>query len=212
MKTDDLIDALKADNQKQRPSPGLVFAMMLLASILVAGGLLVSTMGIRPDFVAVLDTVRFPFKFVVTLALAVSAAVVFHRTLFPVASRRPHPILLLVAPAIMLLGVVVELMVLPPGAWVMAAQGKNAMLCLTVVPVLGALPLGLMLWGLRQGATTRPVLGGLFAGILAGGIAATFYAAHCTDDSPLFVATWYPIAVLLLGIAGAGVGSLVARW
>jgi len=46
---------------------------MLLASILVAGGLLVSTMGIRPDFVAVLDTVRFPFKFVVTLALAVSA-------------------------------------------------------------------------------------------------------------------------------------------
>ena len=31
--------------------------------------------------------------------------------------------------------------------------------------------------------------------VLAGGIAATLYAAHCTDDSPLFVATWYTIAI-----------------
>ena len=94
----------------------------------------------------------------------------------------------------------------------MSAQGKNALLCLTVVPALGLVPLALMLWTLRQGASTRPAWGGFCAGILAGGIAATFYAANCTDDSPLFVATWYPIAVGLLGVLGAVAGRFFARW
>ena len=40
----------------------------------------------------------------------------------------------------------------------------------------------------RAGAS---VLAGAVAGLAAGGVAATLYAAHCTDNSPLFVATWY---------------------
>ena len=39
------------------------------------------------------------------------------------------------------------------------------------------------------GVPTRPALAGAVAGLLAGGLAASFYAAHCTDDSPLFVTT-----------------------
>lgn len=212
MKTEDLIAALGADSQRQRQPPGRVFAIALLASVLVAGAMLVFTMGLRADFASALGTVRFPFKFVVTIALAASAALVFSRALFPVASRRPHLALLLVAPAILLLGVVAELVALPPEAWAMSAQGKNALLCLTVVPALGVVPLGLMLWSLRQGATTRPVLGGFCAGIVAGGIAATFYAANCTDDSPLFVATWYPLAIGMLGLVGAALAPRIARW
>jgi hypothetical protein len=212
VKTEDLIAALGADNDRQRRPPERGFAVALLASVVVAGTLLMTTMGLRPDIMAVLGTLRFPFKFVVTITLAVTAALVFSRALFPVASRRPHPMLLLVAPAILLLGVVAELFAIPPDAWAMSAQGKNAFLCLTVVPALGVVPLGLMLWSLRQGATTRPVLGGFCAGILAGGIAATFYAANCTDDSPLFVATWYPLAIGLLGLAGAALGPRIARW
>ena len=212
MKTEDLIQALKSDNRRQRPTPDRTFAMALFFSVLVAGAILMSTMGVRPDFLAALGTVRFPFKFVVTITLAATATVVFRQALFPVASRRPSAILLMAAPAILLVGVAAEMLALPSEAWAMSAQGKNALLCLTVVPALGVVPLGLMLWSLRQGATTRPVLGGFCAGILAGGIAATFYAANCTDDSPLFVATWYPIAVLMLGVVGAGLGRLVARW
>ena len=212
MKTEDLIQALKSDNHRHRPSPDRTFALALLASVLVAGAMLLFTMGVRPDFVLALGTVRFPFKFVVTIGLAATAALVFRRALFPVAPPGSGSILLLVAPAVLLLGVGAELLTLPPTAWAMSAQGKNGLLCLTVIPALGILPLGLMLWTLRQGATTRPILGGLCAGILAGGVAATFYAANCTDDSPLFVATWYPIAILVLGLAGASLGRSVARW
>jgi hypothetical protein len=65
---------------------------------------------------------------------------------------------------------------------------------------------------LRHGAPTRPAFAGAVAGLAAGGLAATLYAAHCTDDSPLFVATWYTIAIAVLAGLGALGGRLFARW
>jgi hypothetical protein len=65
--------------------------------------------------------------------------------------------------------------------------------------------------GLRQGASTRPALSGAAAGLLCGGLAATVYAAHCTDDSPLFVATWYSIGIAGLTVVGAAAGSRLLR-
>lgn len=212
MKTEDLVQALSADNARQRPSPDRTFGLAVVASVLVAGAMLLFTVGVRPDFLAALGTLRFPFKFAMTIGLALTAGFVFHRALYPVTSRRAGFLLLLGGPLVLMFGVAAELLVLPSETWAMAAQGKNALLCLTVIPALGVVPLGLMLWTLRQGATTRPALAGLCAGLVAGGIAATFYAANCTDDSPLFVATWYPISVVLLGLAGAALGPLVARW
>jgi hypothetical protein len=43
-------------------------------------------------------------------------------------------------------------------------------------------------------------------------VSATFYAAHCFDDSPLFVATWYTIAVIILTGLGALGGRFLVRW
>jgi hypothetical protein len=53
---------------------------------------------------------------------------------------------------------------------------------------------------------------GAVAGLLAGGLAATLYATHCPDDSPLFVAIWYSLAIALVVLAGAVVGRRVLRW
>jgi hypothetical protein len=60
---------------------------------------------------------------------------------------------------------------------------------------------------LRHGATTAPGLAGAVAGVLAAALSATLYATHCTDDSPLFVATWYTLAIALV----AGIGALAGR-
>ncbi|MGE0341338.1 MAG: NrsF family protein, partial [Xanthobacteraceae bacterium] len=65
---------------------------------------------------------------------------------------------------------------------------------------------------LRYGAPTQPTLAGAIAGLAAGGIAATFYALNCNNDSPLFVATWYPIAIGIVVLAGATIGSRLLRW
>jgi hypothetical protein len=47
---------------------------------------------------------------------------------------------------------------------------------------------------------------------LSAGFAATLYAAHCTDDSPLFVATWYTLAAAAVAAIGAVAGSRVLRF
>jgi hypothetical protein len=50
------------------------------------------------------------------------------------------------------------------------------------------------------------------AGLIAGGLAAALYATHCTDDSPLFVATWYSIAIGAVAVLGALLGRRLLRW
>jgi hypothetical protein len=55
-------------------------------------------------------------------------------------------------------------------------------------------------------------LAGAVAGLAASGIAATFYASNCTDDSPLFVITWYPIAILIVAAVGYLIGRKLLRW
>lgn len=212
MKTDDLIAAIAADAGRQRPQPGLLLLLAVAASVLLAGVMLLGSMGVRPDFASALGSVRFLFKFVVTIAVAASAFVLVRRSLYPEASARLPWAVLLAGPVLLSIGVVAELMVLPAEAWSMASSGKNGFICLTVIPALGIGPLAILIWALRRGAPTRPGLAGLCAGLLAGGIAATFYAANCTDDSPLFVATWYPIAVGMLALLGSLLGSRFARW
>ena len=80
------------------------------------------------------------------------------------------------------------------------------------MPAFGFLPLVLALWALRQGAPSRPALTGFLCGLLAGGLGAAAYAANCPDDSPFFVATWYPVGILGLGLVGAVAGHRLLRW
>jgi len=91
-------------------------------------------------------------------------------------------------------------------------RGSNSMVCMSAIPALSLPLLVAALIGLRRGAATRPMLTGAVAGLMAGGIAATFYASHCIDDSPLFVATWYVIALAFVALVGAIAGRWVLRW
>ncbi|MEA2988814.1 MAG: hypothetical protein QOG83_1525, partial [Alphaproteobacteria bacterium] len=46
----------------------------------------------------------------------------------------------------------------------------------------------------------------------AGALGAAIYAAHCPDDSPLFIAAWYSIAIAVVAAVGAAAGRWVLRW
>ena len=119
---------------------------------------------------------------------------------------------LVVAPILLAVAVGVELSILPSGLWTVRMMGKNSIVCLIYIPLIGIGPLAIFLAVLRYEAPVRRTLAGAVCGILAGAIAATFYAAQCTDDSPLFVATWYSIAIAGLAVVGAISANLVARW
>src|SRR6185503_372260 len=97
-------------------------------------------------------------------------------------------------------------------AWGTRLVGSNSMICLTAIPLLALAPLAAVLAALRSGAPSSPALAGAAGGLLAAMAAATLYAFHCFDDSPLFVVTWYTLATVPVMIVGAVAGRRVLRW
>jgi len=110
------------------------------------------------------------------------------------------------------LAVAVELVLVPEAAWRQRLIGSNSLICLPMVPILSLAPLAVVLWMLRRAAPASPVLAGAAAGFMAALSGATLYAFHCFDDSPLFVATWYSLAVLGMTAVGAWLGPKLLRW
>lgn len=209
MRTDDLIAALASDT-KPAASPKRALLIGIAAAIAIAALVFAIVLGPRHDFMAAAGTIRFLFKFVVTLTLAASAFVLIARLARPEA-RAPRAILL-AAPALLIAAIVLEMMAVPAHDWAARLIGHNARVCLLSIPLLSLGPLFALLVALRSGAPGRPAFAGAVAGLLAAGIGATFYAAHCFDDSPLFVATWYTLAAVFMAAIGAFLGSRVLRW
>lgn len=212
METHELIKALAADSRRTGVAMNTVWWGAVFVAIVVATTVFFALLGPRPDIASAVQTIRFLFKFVVTIALAASAFGLLRLLSRPETDPRGVLPYLAVAPALVLAGVAIELIVAPAETWSTRLVGTNSLQCLTFIPLIGIGPLALLLLALRHGAPSHPTLAGAIAGLAAGGIAATFYASHCTDDSPLFVVTWYTIAVGVLALLGALTGRHVARW
>lgn len=212
MKTENLIRALAADNETRTASVSRFLALGLLAAFVVAAILFAALIGPRADFAAAAGDPRFLFKFVVTLALLATALPLARRLAEPGRETNVALIALALAPLLLAAGVLVELSLLAPGERAARLIGRNWAYCLSYIPLLSAPLLAAALLALRHGAPTRPALAGAAAGLIAGAIGATLYAAHCIDDSPLFVATWYTLAISAVTLIGALVGARVLRW
>ncbi len=212
MQTRDLIKAIAADAGRARPTFTAVWGGAWLLSIGLAASAFFMMLGPRHDISQAVHSPRFLFKFVVTIVLALSAFGLLQALSRPAGRRRLPPQALLAAPFLLGAAIVAELMTLPAAEWLSKMVGTNNVLCLTFIPLIGAAPLAVFLAALRYGASTDPGPAGATAGLLAGGLAASFYAAHCPDDSPLFVAVWYTISILGLAMAGGLLAPRVARW
>jgi hypothetical protein len=211
VKTDDLINLL-AQDAPVRTRIGKALTMAVIAGILISGGLFFAMIGFRADIDTAMETIRFLFKFVVTIALAVTACAVVFRIGRPGASLRLWGWTLLAAPLLLLAAVAAEMAVMPADSWGARMIGHNARFCLTLIPLLSIGPLACFLLALRHGAPEKPGAAGAVAGLAASGIAATFYASNCTDDSPLFVMLWYPIAIAMVTLVGYFLGKRLLRW
>jgi hypothetical protein len=212
METEQLIRTLAADSTHRARPVGYVLGLALLAAAPVSLAMFLSRLGVRPDVMAAMHNPFFDLKFVVTLALAVTAIVVSLHLSRPEVSLKGWWWLLLIPVGILAAGIASEMMMPQRLPMIVRLIGSNSRICLTAIPLMSLPLLAGALLALRHGATTRPAAAGAIAGLLSAGLAATLYASHCTDDSPLFVATWYPIAIALVAAVGALVGSKVLRF
>jgi hypothetical protein len=212
METEQLIQTLVADNPNRARPVGLVLALALLAAAPVSLAAFAMVLGVRPDVMTAMHNPFFDLKFVVTLALAISAIVVGLHLSRPEASLKGWGWLLLIPAGIIAAGIVSEMMMPQRLPMMTRLIGSNSRVCMTAIPLLSLPLLAGALIGLRHGAPARPALAGALAGLISAGFAATLYASNCTDDSPLFVATWYPIAIAMVSAAGALIGSRMLKF
>ncbi len=211
METDRLIRILAADNAHRARPVGFVLAVALLAAAPFSVAMFFAELGVRPDAMTAMRNPFFDLKFLVTLAMAISAMAVSLHLSRPEASVNGWAWLLLIPAGLLVAGIGSEMM-MPQRLPVMTRLiGDNSRICMTAIPLMSLPLLAAALIGLRHGAPSRPAVTGAIAGLLSAGLAATLYASHCTDDSPLFVATWYTIATALVTAIGALAGSKVLK-
>ena len=212
METEQLIRTLAADNPSRVRPVGFVLAIALFAAASVSFAMFMAGFGVRPDVMTAMHNPFFDLKFVITLALAISAIVVGLHLSRPEATLKGWGWLLLIPVGIVVLGIGCEMMMPQQLPMMTRLIGSNSRLCMTTIPLLSLPLLVGALVGLRHGAPAQPALAGALAGLISAGLAATLYASHCTDDSPLFVVTWYPIAIAMVTAAGALIGAKVLRF
>jgi hypothetical protein len=207
VKTSELIAALAADPVPEPIRLGRRVAAALVIGFAGSVALYFLLLGPRPDVVAACRSMRFWLKFVDSFAFALPSLLLTLRLARP--DAKPTALALwLIAPFILLgAGVVVELLVVPQSEWMARLMGHNAMHCMITIPMLAAPVLAALIVALGAGAPLHPALTGALAGAAAAGVAALVYASSCPDDSPLFVAAWYPLATLIC----MGVGALAGR-
>jgi hypothetical protein len=210
--TEELIEALAGDARRPAASFSRTWWGAAGLATAMAAVVFFAALEPRPDIVAAAKTPRFLFKVAVAIILAASAFGLVRSLSRPGESWRNAMPYLAIVPALVLIAVMLELLSVPTRLWLASLLGVNSMACLAFITLIGLGPLAVVLMVLRYGAPTKPIFAGAAAGLFAGGIAASLYAVHCPDDSPLFVATWYTLAIAALALIGAGAAHRLARW
>jgi len=212
MKTEDLINAI-AQDAAARTMPmswRLIFAVG--GGCVLAALALVATIGVRPDIWSALGTWRFDAKLLSVVAVLAGAWGAVRHLSRPQGDSRSALFSAALPMLVAVVAIAAELLSAPVATWGQRAIGSNAKLCLVAILGLSLAPLAVLLATMRAGAPRSPSLAGGAIGLLAGAIGALFYAIHCPDDSPLFVALWYTPPIAVMAATGAVLGNRMLRW
>src|SRR6201998_2852973 len=178
MQTKQLMRALAADNAHRARPVGFVLMVALLSAAPVSAAMFFAGLGVRPDVMTAMHNPFFDMKFVVTLAMAISAVAVSLLLSRPEASLRGWGWLLLIPAGILALEIGSEMMMPQRLPMMTRLIGSNSRVCLAAVTLMSLPLLAAALIGLRRGAPTRPAVAGAIAGMLSAGVGGTFFWGH----------------------------------
>ena len=213
MKTDDLIDSLTAD-LPATPVPTVeARALRWLALGAVATALIFALfLGFRPALPDALSHPVTAAKTLLPLALAIPALICCLRQAHPGAAPSRARYALWLPPALAAALAVGAYIVTRPGLRFDLFIGSSIDICGRAIVALSVPMLAGLLIALRRGGPVHPTRCGALAGLAAGAFAATIYSLFCTEDSPLFYAVWYSLAIGAVAGLGALLGRMQLRW
>jgi hypothetical protein len=206
--TDNLIHSLaSAASTRRSASLRAVLTLTSAASLACAILLVLSVIGIRQDFAAMVGHMPFAFKLAYTVALVVGASVVALNAATPGASAT---VLCTLLPAFILLALGV--MFDPTGFPIMGRTNTAVVFCVGAILFVSLPAVILTFIFMRQGAPTRPVVAGAVIGMLSASVGALAYTLACKNDGTAFVAIWYTVACVIMAAASAAIGHRALRW
>jgi hypothetical protein len=183
-----------------------------LAALSITVGLVLLTLGARPDFTSAWTTLPVIAKAAFGASVAVIALVLFQNSLRP-GLKPSRRLPLIAAPLLVAAGwALLTLMQAPAEQWSALIFGRYWRACLIAVPLYALLPLILLLLLARRGAPVDRALTGAFAGLASVGPATVAYSLHCPDDTAAFLATWYTIATVIVAALGALIFPRLLHW
>ncbi len=215
MKTHELLDLLAKDQlfQKRRSFAlfALAGALVLLAYIWINYSR--TSMGVRLDY---FDAVGHfgPFvKQFLPLAMGLSFIPFVRSLYYPEAPLARGRFAMLFLYGVLMAG-------LFAWAWVTTSEelrvpllmGSSNLKCLVTIPIFSWVVMGFVFFSLKGGAPQNPLALSVCAALFSSGIATAIYAIGCTEDSPLFFALWYNLAILIATVIGAAIGARWLKW
>lgn len=213
MKTDDLISMLAQDAAPPPAAPLGRRAMLgVLAGFAVALVLYALALGPRPLLTMYMSDPVVLAKTVLPLLLFALALRLGLRASRPgvVAGRAAR--LIWIVPAVLAGLVIWALLTTPTGLMWQNWLGHSIPVCLPAITVLSLPIMGGLMTALRRGAPVDPQAAGALIGLASAGLATALYSTFCTEDSPLFYATWYTVGILCTAGLGAFAGGKWLRW
>lgn len=215
MNTEQLIDMLRADLEPvRRRHLAATLAAAMTAGAVAAFVLMLATVGLRADLQSAAHLKWVALKVIFALSVIGAGSPLMYRSIRPGLENETRWSLALV-PFVVAIAAAVAIVLAEPQTLMATLRGATTISwvrCLSCIVFFDAVPLGAVIYALRQGAPTHLRLSGAFAGVVAGGIGAAAYAFNCTSDSIPFVAVWYGLAIAVCAVIGAQLGPRVLRW
>lgn len=215
MKTEDLVIRLSQGNPRPtRRAPAAVLTIAALAASAIVVVLSVLWLAPRPDLMTALTASNHTvlWKFVFAFGVVVTALPLVRDLTTPGRSAGITSLFVLLPFGIVAVLGVRELVMLPATELRQLVSHASWLTCLWQVPLLSIPAFAILVVLARRLAPTNLTRTGAYIGVMAGGFGAVGYALHCGDDSMLFVATAYTLAIGEMALLGALLGPRLLRW
>ena len=216
MNTDRLIDALSANLEPaHRGQFGKTLVLAMVTGGAAALGLMLATVGPRPDLGSTAHLEWLALKLVFALSVIGAGAPLLLRSTRPGLENATNWAVVFVPFFAAIAVAIATLPLVSPQAWrgmLLGARTVSSARCFICIPFFAAIPFSALICALRKGGPTRLKLCGAIAGIVAGGFGAAAYGLSCTSDAIPFIAIWYSTAIMLCGVIGAQFGPRLLRW
>lgn len=215
MKTDELIDIIAKDQIIQTPRPLWQYfgfgALILIAYTVFL--FFSSGMGIRANYPEVLWALPVLFKQILPLFLLIALYSAIKALRFPESRwHRSYALPIAIYFAFMLVLFISAWLDTPADVRKALIMGSSRLKCLITIPIYAWVVMGFLFVGLRQFAPTKRTELAVLTAFVATALAIVIYAMGCIEDSPLFYAIWYNLALAISVLIGAILGYYWLKW